>query len=287
MRIGFAAIPFEKRLLPVTSKKSAAETVERLKAVAGYASSLGIDFYRIPANVSPRESLESVEAAREQIKALGDLFRRLDIRTCFHVTYYCVLNTPSPEVLEKSLDELRCLCLFDRYAGGGNHIELHAGGAYGDRESAIRRFIRASTSLNEEIFRMIRLENEEHPGKIGTIDELERINRETGIPLLFDVAHYRVNPTEEKRPVRGIVKCFLDTWKSATTLPVLHYSTTPQDKGTHLPINPAEFWDFVESLSPFEFDVMLETKEKEKDVLKVKAWKKNRPAGVKPKGEGA
>ena len=281
MRIGFAAIPFEKRLLPVTSKKSAAETVERLKAVATYVSSLGIDFYRIPANIAPRESLESVEAAREQIKELGAMFRRLDIRTCFHVTYYCILNTPSREVLEKSLDELRCLCLFDRYAGGGNHIEIHAGGAYGDRESAIRRFISVSTGLNDEIFKMIRLENEEHPGKIGTINELVRINRETDIPLLFDVAHYRVNRLEEKQDVRDIVDDFLDTWKRAATFPVLHYSTTLPDKGTHLPVNPADFWAFVESLNPRSFDVMLETKEKEKDVLKVKTWKKESSAEVK------
>lgn len=274
MRIGFAAIPYDRRLLPVTSKKSAAETVSRLEAVARYVSGLGIDFYRIPANVSPRESLESIEAAREQIKALGDLFRHLDIRTCFHVTYYCILNSPNTEVLEKSIDELRCLCLFDRYAGGGNHIELHAGGAYGDREAAIQRFIKVSTSLDDELFRMLRLENEEHPGKIGTIAELMRISRETGIPLLFDVAHYRVNPLEKRLNARNIVSRFLETWQGATTFPVLHYSTTLPDKGTHLPVNPAEFWDFIGSLEGLAFDVMLETKEKEKDVLKVKAWKK-------------
>lgn len=273
MRIGFAAIPFEKRLLPVTSKKSAKETAGRLKAVASYVSGLGIDFYRIPANVSPMDSLEALEAAREQIRELGDLFRRLDVRTCFHVTYYCLLNSPDPEIGKRSVDELRCLYLFDRYAGGGNHIELHAGGAYGDRGAAIRRFIAAATALDEGIFRMLRLENEEHPGKIGTVAELEQINAETGIPLLFDVAHYRVNPLEKGLQPRPIVARFLDTWRGATTFPVLHYSTTLPDKGTHLPIDPAGFWSFVEALDGLAFDVMLETKEKEKDVLRVKAWK--------------
>ena len=61
---------------------------------------------------------------------------------------------------------------------------------------AIRRFIDRALGLDEYVFRMLRLENEEHPGKIGTVDELKSINRETGIPLLFDVAHYRVNPLE-------------------------------------------------------------------------------------------
>jgi UV DNA damage endonuclease len=35
-------------------------------------------------------------------------------------------------------------------------------------------------------------------------------------------------------------------------------------------VNAAEFWQYIDELQGVEFDVMLETKEKEKDVLKVK-----------------
>lgn len=277
MRIGFAAIPLNKKLLPVTSKKSARETVLRLMNVADYVAGLGIDFYRIPANISPYESLEQIDEAKDLIRELGARFRKLDIRTCFHVTYYCILNSPERTVIDSAIKELECLAAFDRYAGGGNHIEIHAGGSYGDRESAISRFIDRALSLDEYIFRMLRLENEEHPGKIGTINELGLINRETGIPLLFDVAHYRVNPLEQALPPRGIVEEFLSTWHGATTYPVLHYSTTCPDSGTHLPVDPAGFRDYVESLHGLGFDVMLETKEKEKDVLKVRRYMHGRP----------
>lgn len=280
MRIGFAAIPYNKKLLPVTSKKSAVETMMRLMGVAKYVSRLGIDFYRIPANISPKESLEMIEEARDEIRELGGLFRKYDIRTCFHVTYYCILNTPVPEVFESSIRELQCLSLYDRYAGGGNHIELHAGGSYGNRQESIDRFINNVLQLDDSIFRMIRLENEEHAGKIGTVDELEHIHRETGIPLLFDIAHYRVNPLERKEPVRDVVEMFLDTWSGASTFPVIHYSTTLPTEGTHLPVDPAAFWDFIGLLSGLEFDAMLETKEKEKDVLKVKAYKKSFEQGT-------
>ncbi|HMK45452.1 MAG TPA: UV damage endonuclease UvsE [Methanocella sp.] len=276
MRIGFAAIPYNQRLLPVTSKKSTAETVERLENVVRYVASLGIDFYRIPANISPGDSLESIEEAREQAKVLGCLVKQLGIRTCFHTTYFCILNSPEPGVLEQSIQELRCLTLFDRHMGGGNHIELHGGGSYGNREAAIGRLISAVNGLDEDIVKLLRLENEEHPGKIGTVAELERISGETGLPLLFDVAHYRVNRLEPGESVRDIVRRFIDTWTGATTYPVLHYSTTAPDKGTHLPINPGEFWAYIEELRGLEFDVMLETKEKEQDVLRVKAEGKKR-----------
>jgi UV DNA damage endonuclease len=272
LRIGFAAIPFNPKLLPVTSKKSARESALRLMRVADYAGGLGIDFYRIPANISPYDSLEQVDEAREDIRELGALFRRLDIRTCFHVTYFCILNSPVPGIVEKSIGELACLAAFDRHMGGGNHVELHAGGAYGDREAAIRRFIDRALGLDDYVFRMLRLENEEHAGKIGTVSELERINRETGIPLLFDVAHYRLNSLEVARPPRDIAEEFLSTWHGATTFPVLHYSTTGPDSGAHLPVDPEEFWQYIEELQGLGFDVMLETKEKEKDVLKVKRW---------------
>jgi UV DNA damage endonuclease len=275
MRIGFAAIPYDKKLLPVTSKKSARQTMERLAEVAEHVHRLGIDFYRIPANISPRESLESIEEARDLVAGLGRLFRKLDIRTCFHVTYYCILNSPRPEVIENSRKELECMRLYDEYAGGGNHIELHAGGVYGDRERSMGRLIHNLLDLDEPVFKMLRLENEEHAGKLGTVDELFHIHRETGIPLLFDEAHYRVNPLEKHLPVRGIVSSFLDTWKGASTFPVLHYSTIAGHRGTHLPVNAREFWEYIDILKGLRFDIMLETKEKERDVLKVKSCRKD------------
>ncbi len=271
MRIGFAAIPYAKELLPVTSKKSAGQTMDRLADVARYVHGLGIDFYRIPANISPHESVDSLEAARDKVVRLGRLFREFNVRTCFHVTYYCILNSPKPVVLENAIKELQCLQLYDEYAGGGNHIEIHAGGVYGDRKSSLERFIKNVLSLDEPIFKMLRLENEEHAGKQGTVNELMYINRETGIPLLFDIAHYRVNPLERGLPPREIVSSFLDTWKGASTFPVLHYSTIQGRDGTHLPVDPADFWNYIDQLSGLDFDVMLETKEKERDVLKVKA----------------
>jgi UV DNA damage endonuclease len=280
LRIGFAAIPYNNMLLPVTSKKSASVTMERLARVAEYVHGLGIDFYRIPANISPYESLPSIEEAKNHIHDLGLMFRRFNIRTCFHATYYCILNTPRPEVLEKAITELRCLCLYDRYAGGGNHIEIHTGGAYGDRKASISRFIENVLKLDDDIFRMLRLENEEHEGKAGTVEELEHINHETGIPLLFDIAHYRVNPIEQKTEPRQIVERFLDTWHGSSTSPVLHYSTILGGSGKHLPVDPIDFWEYVEQLSGLTYDVMLETKEKERDVLKVKS--SARANGIKP-----
>ena len=275
MRIGFAAIPYDKKLLPVTSKESARLTMERLDRVAKYVYGLGIDFYRIPANISPWDDLESLEESRDEIMKLGDLFRKLRIRTCFHATYYCILNSPKPEVIDKAIKELRCLSLYDQISGGGNHIEIHAGGVYGDRAGSMDRFIRNVLRLDERIFKMLRLENEEHSGKLGTVDELRHIHRETGIPLLFDIAHYRVNPLEDNIPVRELVASFLETWKTANTFPDLHYSTVEGGRGTHLPIDPDDFWKFIDSLCGLEFDVMLETKEKERDVLKVKDHKKD------------
>jgi UV DNA damage endonuclease len=281
LRIGFAAIPFEKSLLPVTSKKSASLTMKRLMEVARYTHGLGISLYRIPANISPHESIEEIENARHEIRALGSLFKEYDIRTCFHVTYYCNINSPKKAVYEASLNELRCMALYDRYAGGGNHIELHAGGAYGSREESVKRLIDKTLSLDEEIFRMLRLENEEHSSKIGTIEELFYINGETGIPLVFDIAHYRINPIERKMPLREIVEKFLETWKGASTFPMLHYSTTPPDEGTHLPVDVCDFWSLIGLLEGLKFDIMLETKEKEKDVMRVKAgWKRYKAGNI-------
>jgi UV DNA damage endonuclease len=89
------------------------------------------------------------------------------------------------------------------------------------------------------------------------------------------VAHYTVNPLEKNMPVRDIVASFIETWNGATTFPELHYSTVKGGKGTHLPIDTCEFREYIDQLCGLEFDVMLETKEKEKDVLKVKGCTKD------------
>jgi UV DNA damage endonuclease len=57
---------------------------------------------------------------------------------------------------------------------------------------------------------------------------------------------------------------------------VLHYSTISGGVGTHLPVNAREFWDYVNLLKGLRFDIMLETKEKERDVLKVKTYTNGR-----------
>jgi hypothetical protein len=52
------------------------------------------------------------------------------------------------------------------------------------------------------------------------------------------------------------------------------FAAIPYDKKL-LPVDPREFRSYVAELYGLEFDVMLETKEKERDVLKVKAHKKD------------
>ena len=145
-------------------------------------------------------------------------------------------------------------------------IQIHVGGAYGNKEKSIKRFIRRFKILPAKIKKRLVIENDD---RIYTVNDCVSIHRETGIPVVFDTLHHRCNSGGET-----MLNAFSGahaTWKVKDGLPIVDYSVqdSTKKKGAHaLSIQTRNFKYFINQIEGFDFDIMCEIKDKEKSALK-------------------
>ena len=157
-------------------------------------------------------------------------------------------------------------------------VVTHMGGVYGDRESARSRFVSAFEHLPEAARRRLVLENDDV--RFGVADTLW-VHERTGIPLVFDNLHHRLN-NPVGWPAREALAACLATWPPGVR-PKIHFSSPrtewlieegaggeePRVRQTRWTyhadyVNPFEFIDFMRMAAGLPaFDVMLEVRAKD------------------------
>jgi UV DNA damage endonuclease len=145
-------------------------------------------------------------------------------------------------------------------------IQIHVGGVYGDKERSMRRFVKRFEMLDEIVKRRLVIENDD--GRYS-LRECLRISSKTGVPVLFDNFHHEVNSSGET--VKEAFGRFIKTWKEKHGLPMVDYSSQNRGhkRGKHAEkINLKHFEEFLEKSKPYDFDIMLEIKDKERSALK-------------------
>ncbi len=88
---------------------------------------------------------ESDEIVR-RFKACGQFAQTHDLRTCFHPDQFVVLNSPRLDVVENSVGELEYQAEVAEWVGA-DVINIHAGGAYGDKQKALADFAQFGTAV--------------------------------------------------------------------------------------------------------------------------------------------
>jgi len=199
---------------------------------------------------------------------IGDFIKNCDMRISMHPDQFTLINSLDNRVFENSVRELvyhaQVLDLME--LGTSAKIQIHIGGVYGDKETSMRRFVERFETLDEIVKRRLVIENDD---RRYNLKDCLRISAEVGIPILFDVFHHEVNNSGET--VKEAFELFAPTWKPEDELPMVDYSSQlPSDiKGKHTEtLNLGIFREFLEEIRPFDFDVMLEIKDKEMSALK-------------------
>jgi len=144
-------------------------------------------------------------------------------------------------------------------------IQIHVGGVYGDKEKSMRRFVERCKELDGAVKGRLVVENDD---RRFSLRDCLQISSEAGIPVLFDVFHHELNNFGET--IRESFGLFTETWKERDGLPMVDYSSQRRGEreGKHVEtINLGNFKNFLEETKPFDFDVMLEIKDKEKSAL--------------------
>ena len=239
---------------------------------------LGIGAFRISSTFFPRYThpevgyrLEDLPEADEILDILKQIkrFRKThNIRLSFHPDQFVVLSSPNDEVVVRSLAEIEYQTLIAK-AVGAEVINIHAGGAYGNKSESLSRFARNFQRLSADARKRLTLENDD---VTYTVADLLPLCNELKIPLVYDVHHHRCNPDgfTEETATRHCV----DTWFPRKQEPWFHLSSPKHGWGLDDPkphadyIEPADIPTAWCDLSSFTIDV--EAKAKERAVLKLK-----------------
>jgi UV DNA damage endonuclease len=128
------------------------------------------------------------------------------------------------------------------------------------------RFVTRYRKLPGKVRRRLVIENDD---RLYSIRDCLKVHEKTGIPIVFDVLHFRCNTGGET-----LSKAFAGahaTWTKGDGLPIVDYSRQDPDKrtGAHAQtINIREFSSFIQTTRDFDFDIMCEIKDKEESALK-------------------
>ncbi|WP_243029733.1 UV DNA damage repair endonuclease UvsE [Thermus altitudinis] len=212
----------------------------------------------IPFASHPRFPYDWERVHGEELARLGSLAKALVQRLSLHPGQYVNPGSPSPEVVARSLAELRYSAkVLDLLQAQDGVLVLHLGGAYGDPEATLRRFVE-NLKGESEILRFLALENDE---RLWSVEDVLKAAEALGVPVVVDTLHHALNPGQLSLE-EGLRLAFA-TWKGT---PKVHLSSQdPQRRpGAHAFQVQEEDWQRLLQALPRPAHVMVEAKGKEK-----------------------
>jgi UV DNA damage endonuclease len=185
-----------------------------------------------------------------------------------HPDQFFVINSADARVYERSVKELEyhIQVLDSLRLNASAKVQIHVGGVYGDKGRSMRRFLSRYQQLDETIRRRLVIENDD---RLYNLRDCLQISAESGIPVSFDVFHHSLNNSGET--IRESFELSTPTWKKNDGVPMVDYSTQLKGGRTRKhtdTIDLMHFKSLLEESRPFDFDVMLEIKDKETSALK-------------------
>ena len=184
-----------------------------------------------------------------------------------HPDQFVLINSTRADVVRRSTDELEyhCRVLDAMGLGASAKIQVHVGGVYGDRESAMARFIESYGSLSKLLRRRLVIENDD---RLYSLKDCLSIHGKTGIPVLFDAFHHEC--LNHGETIREGLEFAFSTWGMKDGSLMVDYSSQErgQRAGTHArSLDPQRFKRFLLETKGVDFDLMLEIKDKERSAL--------------------
>jgi UV DNA damage endonuclease len=233
----------------------------------------GILFFRITSDLVPFASHPVCRARWRrrfagELAALGRFMRGRRMRATMHPDQFTLINSMDAGIFGRSARELayHAEVLDLMGLGPDAKIQIHVGGAYGDKAAAIRRFAARFRRLSPDVRRRLAVENDD---RIFTLADCLAIHAETGAPVVFDAFHHRLNPSGES-PAEAVALA-ARTWRHADGPPMVDYSEQRRGarRGSHADsISIARFKRFLAETRPHDFDLMLEIKDKERSAIR-------------------
>lgn len=212
---------------------------------------------------------------QNKFQDIGNYIRANDVRISMHPDQFTLINSPDEGVFKRSLQELiyhaQVLDLMELDTRA--KIQIHVGGVYADKIKSIHRFVDRFNNIPDLVKRRIVIENDDRSYKLQDCLQLSDM---AGIPVLFDSFHHEVNSSDES--LADAVSLASSTWSQEDGILMVDYSFQQDDRrrGAHSEtIDIDHFKRFLDTTKSYDFDIMLEIKDKERSALKAVAVVKN------------
>lgn len=286
MRVGYACLTIGvagTRLKTLQKKNAGEETLvsvirsnlAALERMICYNLEMGIELFRISSDIipfgsSPVNNLPWWDIFAPELENIGRMIKPR-MRVSMHPGQYTVLNSLREDVVLSAIADLEYHVRFLDCLGTGtdSKIVLHIGGIYNDKYLAMQRFCHVWRQLDSGIRQRLVIENDE---RLYNIADALQISDITGIPVVFDNLHHRLNQPVQARPDADWIDLCARTWQKADGRQKIHYSQQAAGKkpGAHADtIDPALFLQEIRHYRQ-EPDIMLEVKDKNLSAVKCK-----------------
>ncbi len=247
---------------------------EALRLALAYCAEHRIGCFRVNSQILPVkthhgvgyavEDLPEADAIVAAFKACGRFARQHNLRLTFHPDQFILLSALKPEITRLSIADLEYQAEVAAWINA-DVINIHAGGAYGNKAEALARVAAVIKTLPKAVRARLTLENDD---RTYTPADLLPLCRETGIPFVYDVHHHRCLP--DGLSVEEATAQALATWDRE---PLFHVSSPKDGHGGKNPrphhdfIAPA---DFPEQWLALDLTVEVEAKAKEVAVARLR-----------------
>jgi UV DNA damage endonuclease len=232
-------------------------------------------FFRISSDIIPFAShpinkFSWQKHFQDEFEGIGEFIVKNRMRISMHPNQFTLINSIKDEIFERSERELIYHAeIFDLMKlDTSAKIQIHVGGAYGDKKASMERFVARFNRLPDSVIRRLVIENDD---RLYDVNDCIEISEDIQIPVLFDVFHNKLNKSTSqtlKESFRYVAKSWIERRDG---VPMVDYSS---QEPNGLPrqhsetINLEDFSLFLKQTEPFDFDVMLEIKDKEKSAIK-------------------
>jgi UV DNA damage endonuclease len=209
---------------------------------------------------------------KETFQRCGEFAYKNNMRLTMHPGQYCILTSPHQHVIDNSVSDLQMhsdiMDLMGLSQTPYNKINIHMGASYGDKESAIKTFIKNFNKLPDAIKARLTIENDDKGNMFSTKELFEGIYKNANIPIVFDYHHHRfcTGGQSEEEALRLAVS----TWGDIK--PIVHYSESKalnESLKVKLQAHSDYYLNKVETYG-LDLDIMMECKAKELAVMKYK-----------------
>ena len=253
------------------------QNVADLERIIDWNEQNGIKMYRMSSDMFPwateyefteLKDWNEIQKILQRCGAKATMYKQ---RLSFHPGPFNVLVSPKENVVLNTIKDLevhgRIMDAMELSKTPYNKINIHCNGVYGDKQSAMDRFISNFDKLSNSVKSRLTIENDDK-ASMYSVKDLMYIHNKIKIPIVFDYHHHSFNTGDMSE--ENALKLAITTWPENIT-PAVHYSESKALHENNTKLKPQAHSDYINAIPntyDMGVDIMVEAKQKDLAILK-------------------